>query len=90
MTDTTDRVYIAKRELNGEYIAIEHGTTGYSPTTVYDQDHANVLNERQGITPAMVEAAMMCSMFDNWNRFESLTAMHESRKPDLPQSKLGA
>jgi hypothetical protein len=55
-----------------EFIAIEHGTQGYSVTTVYDQDHADVLNGRQELHAAEIEAAMMCSMFGNWDNFDSM------------------
>jgi hypothetical protein len=55
------------------FIGITHGEQGYNTTTVYDQSHADTLNERQGITPAMVDAAVSCSMFNCWANFEKLT-----------------
>lgn len=81
-----NRIYIAKRETTGEFIAIEHGTTGFCITTVYDQDHADVLNERQDITPADAEAAMICSMFGNWHTFDDLAA--RCAKPKQPQTQI--
>lgn len=57
-----------------KFIALREGETGYYKTTVYTQDHADCLNQRQGITPAQLEAAQMCSMFGNWDRFDRIAA----------------
>ncbi len=43
--------------------AVHYETDGYSPTTVYTQAHADLLNQRQGITPEIAEAFLMGSMF---------------------------
>jgi hypothetical protein len=59
------------------FLGINEGETGYNETTVYDQDHADVLNKRQGITPAMVEAAVTCSMFNTWSQFDAMTERFE-------------
>ena len=75
---TTATIYITQRPTmkgSDEFIAIEHGTSGYSVTTVYDQAHADELNGRQELHEAEIEAAMMCSMFDNWDKFDSMVAM---------------
>lgn len=70
----TNRVYFARRESTGEIIGIRHGETGFYETTVYDQAHANVLNERQGIEPHEVEAAVACSVMDSWSNFAGIAA----------------
>lgn len=76
------RVYYAEHPTeDGKFIAVRHGEAGYYASTVYTQDHANTLNERQGISPAEVEAAVICSMFDNWRKFETIAANLEDRKP---------
>ena len=59
------------------FIAIEHGETKYSKTTVYNQEHANVLNERQQITPAQALAAYECSLFNTWENFDKVTKREE-------------
>ena len=66
------KTYIAKSDLTGDYIAVVHGETGYHATTVYTQEHADTLNERQGNTEAEVKAAVTCSMFDCWDKFQNL------------------
>ena len=48
-------------------------------TTVYTQDHADTLNERQGVTPAQVQAAVICSMFNCWQNFDKITKDHQDR-----------
>lgn len=78
-----DRIFFAKPEYapmsgDGSFLGITEGERGYSVTTVYDQDYADVLNERQDITEAMVEAAVQCSMFNNWNTFDKLVKMYEN------------
>lgn len=71
----TMRIYYAKHPSGtGDFIAVKHGATGYYKTTVYTQEHAETLNERQGIKPAEVKAAVTCSMFDCWQNFDKLTA----------------
>lgn len=72
--DYNDKIYFAKSDLTGEFIAIEHGTTGYSKTTVYDQTHADVLNERQGNTAAQIKSAVTCSMFGCWENFDKIAS----------------
>ena len=66
--------YITQLETTGEFIAIVHGETCYHPITVYSQGHADCLNERAGVTAGQCTAAMMCSMFDNWNAFDAIAA----------------
>lgn len=66
------KTYFAQLPSTGEFIGIKHGETGYYRTTVYDQEHANHLNEGQGISPQQVQAALECSMVGNWEKFDSL------------------
>lgn len=60
---------------SGVFIAIKHGESFYSTTTVHSQGHADELNRRQEITPAEVEAAEMCSIFGCWDNFDSIVEM---------------
>ena len=53
------RVYFTRNVVSGDFIAIKHGETGYYSTTVYDQDHADELNRRNGVTAEECEQAMM-------------------------------
>ena len=77
----TNRVYYAPHPSEtGEFIAIQHAMTGYYPSTVYTQDHADTLNERQGITRAEVAAAVTCSMFDCWHNFAKIAANLEDKQ----------
>jgi len=76
----TGRVYYAQHPTTGEFIAIRHNEPGYYASTVYTQDHADTLNQRQGITPAELDAAIVCSMFDNWRDFAKITARMEDRQ----------
>ena len=69
-----NRIFFAKHSTTGKFIAVTEGETGYNETTVETQEHADVLNERMGNTPAEVEAAVVCSMFDNWDSFEKIAA----------------
>ncbi len=76
-------------ELNtqpGTFIAVKRGETGYYSTTVYDQDHADVLNQRAGHSPAQVQAAETCSMFDSWQNFDKIVATFE-RGPTVDLTK---
>jgi len=69
-------------ELNsqpGIFVAATHGETGYHTTTVYHQDHADELNRRSGHSPAQVQAAETCSMFDSWENFDKITATIANR-----------
>lgn len=59
------------------FIAVKHGETGFHATTVYDQGHADVLNRRQGISEVEVAAAVTCSMFDCWDKFDQAVANEE-------------
>ena len=75
------RVYYAPHTTEpGEFIAIQHGMTGYYPSTVYTQEHADTLNERQGITRAEVAAAVTCSMFDCWHNFDKIATNLEGKQ----------
>lgn len=70
-------------ELNtqpGTFIAAKRGETGYYSTTVYHQDHADELNRRSGHSPAQVEAAEMCSMFNCWQNFDKITESFDKIK----------
>ena len=60
-------IYTVLHELTGEFISIKHGETGYYETTVYDQDHADELNRRNGVTAEQCEQAITCSMTGNWD-----------------------
>lgn len=62
------KVYFTRNVVNGEFIAIRHGETGYYGTTVYDQDHADELNRRNGVTAEECEQAILCSMTGDWSR----------------------
>lgn len=67
------RIYYAPHPSEkGTFVAIKDGETGYFASTVYTQEHADLLNSRQGISPAEVEAAVICSMFDNWRNFRTI------------------
>ena len=60
------------------FIIITEGVQGYRYTAMTrDQETADNLNRRQGITPAQVQAAIACSMFDCWKNFDKITASHE-------------
>ena len=73
------RVYYAPHpSKDGEFIAIKEGESGYYASTVYTQDHADILNQRQGITESELEAAIMCSMFDCWRRFYQIVTKMEA------------
>jgi hypothetical protein len=65
-------VYFIKEAASGTFVAIRHGEQGYHPTTVYTQEHADCLNQRQGNTEAELEAATICSMFGNWENFSNI------------------
>ena len=66
----------------GSFIAIEHGDTRYKETTIENQEHADALNEAQGIKPVEPESALICSMTDNWQNFNSVVRMlRGSRRP---------
>ena len=56
------------------FIAIKHGETSYYKTTSYTQSHADVLNSRQGLSPADLSAAESCSMFGCWDNFDTIKA----------------
>lgn len=56
-------------------IVIKHGEQGYYPTAqVFTAEHCAKINELNGISPAEVEAAIICSMFDCWQNFERIAA----------------
>ena len=58
------------RNIYGEFVAVVHGESGYQKTTVDDQDHADYLNESQGVDLADVKAAEVCSIGGKWDPFE--------------------
>lgn len=62
-----------------KFVAVTHGETGYNETTVYNQAHATTLNEQQGLTPAMVDAAETCSMFDIWPKFDEFVEKFDKK-----------
>jgi hypothetical protein len=77
------RIYFSQHPSDpAQFIAVKHGDTGYHPTTIHTQDHANALNERQDITPAEVKAAVICSMFDCWRSFDALAADERTASND--------
>ena len=72
-TKLEDRVYTFKNRVSGDFIAVKHGDEpGYHNTTVYTQDHCDVLNDRQAITLAEIKAAEACSMSGKWVNFKYL------------------
>ena len=89
--DPAPKVYFVKNRMHDpskdsidgsdQFIAIKHGATTYSPTTVYDQGHADTLNDRQGITKAMAKAAHTCSMFNGWDKFDGMVKTFEKAVP---------
>ena len=72
-TKLEDRVYTFKNRVWGKFIAVKHDDgRGYHDTTVYTQDHCDVLNERQAITPAELKAVELLSMSGKWGNYRSL------------------
>lgn len=67
--------------MSGEsfFLAITEGETGYNASDVFEQAHADVLNERLGNSPAEVEAAVVCSMFNTWNKFDEMVEKFEEK-----------
>ena len=53
-------------------IAVIEGELGYHLSHDEDQAHADLLNQRLGNTPAELEAAELCSMFDRWPEFHEI------------------
>jgi hypothetical protein len=69
------------KDMNGDIIAIEHGSNQYMTTKVTSQEEADTLNGMQGITRAQAEAAMTASMFDSWDNFEKIVeSIEEARR----------
>jgi len=54
---------MAQLQSTGKFIAIKRGESGYYKTTVYDVEHAQVLNDRFGATEEDVVAMYHGSMF---------------------------
>lgn len=78
MNTNVKKVYFFElRSDPGKFIAATFGESGYCTTTVYDQKHADVLNERQGISKAEVMTAEACSMFGGWDSFDEKVALYE-------------
>jgi len=61
-----------------QVIAIRGGETGYFNTD-HEPDMLPGLNGRSGWSAAQIEAATVCSMFDNWPAFHDITANLEKR-----------
>lgn len=78
-----ERIYFVALPSNpDEFVGINHGEDHCHATTVYDQMHADELNRRQGIDRALAEAALMCSMFDNWPNLDKCAGMLRA-KPEI-------
>jgi hypothetical protein len=63
------KFFFEKNDEPGVIIAVKFGQKGFWKTDVETVEHATALNELQDITPAEVEAAECCSMFDTWDTF---------------------
>ncbi|MFZ5856739.1 MAG: hypothetical protein ACOYZ6_07910 [Chloroflexota bacterium] len=64
----------AIRPMTGEVIIVKFGEDGFYPTDygVQSSEWVKEQNEKLGIDEATAEAMAMCSMFGNWERFESI------------------
>ena len=62
------------------YIVIRHGETGYYPMPYLADDEIIAdMNDHAGNSPAQIEAAILCSMFDCWQNFDKITAGNEAK-----------
>lgn len=65
-------IYIAKHPTESGFVSIVHHMVGYEPIDCPTQEQADAKNESKGITPEEVQAAVMCSMFDCWENFDTI------------------
>lgn len=64
--------YYVKSQLNSKYIMLKHGEKGYYETDITDENQVRALNLVHSNTAEDVEAASICSMHGNWDKFEEI------------------
>tara|TARA_Y100000310_G_C20581002_1_gene762969 strand:+ start:511 stop:1062 length:552 start_codon:yes stop_codon:yes gene_type:complete len=60
-------------------IAVVEGEQGFHETDITDTSLIHQMNELQGITPTMCNAAKHCSMWNKWDDFDNLVATYTER-----------
>ncbi len=69
------KIFIANHPTEQDQVVIiKQGVAGYFPAAWVKPDQVDELNEKAGNTPAEVETAITCSMFDVWANFDSILA----------------
>ena len=64
-------VFGAKNDL-GDWILVKFGEEGYYAPDWLNEEVVNEINEAWNNSPAEIEAAVCCSMFNNWDKFEEI------------------
>lgn len=65
-----NKYYYVKLELTGEIIVIKHGELGFYETDITDDDMLDTANSLNHNTQAEIDAAEVCSMFGEWEKFD--------------------
>ena len=78
-------VYIAPKPEGSsaahDFIIITQGETGYRNASPFmTREQADKHHKHHNITPAQVQAAIACSMFDCWQNFDKIAAEHEAHQ----------
>ena len=73
IAETFPKVYIVMHPTEDEFVKITHGESGYIIAYgALGQLTADSMNELAGVTAAEVQAAVTCSMFNTWEKFDKI------------------
>ena len=81
------RIFITRRP--HDFILITEGETGYRIASPFlTQELVDKHHKVHGISPAQIEAAILCSMFDCWENFDKITVEHETTDTPANESNV--